>query len=207
MGGEAPSHRPGAHPPTPSRKREGEPERATESPPLPLAGGDRGVGTRHRLGRPTELARKLRSDATDVERKLWRHIRHSQLEGFKFSRQIPIAGYVCDLVCRSERLVVELDGGQRGEQIEADLARTKRIEAAGYRVIRFWNNEVNENLEGVLTEILRALRAGAHPPTPSRKREGEPDSASGDLPLPLAGGDRGVGTRHRLGRPTQEDGN
>ena len=113
--------------------------------------------------RATRLAKRLRNDATDVERKLWQHLRASQLNGFKFSRQMPIAGYVCDFLCRSARLVTELDGGQHDEGTEHDEARTQRIEAEGYRVIRFWNSEVNEPLEGVLLRIAEALEA--HPRT------------------------------------------
>jgi very-short-patch-repair endonuclease len=124
--------------------------------------------------RATRLAKKLRNNATDVERKLWQHLRSRQSNGFKFSRQMPIAGYVCDFLCRSARLVIELDGGQHDLQTEKDEARTRRIEAEGYRVIRFWNNEVNEALEGVLIRIGEALAesAEAHP-----------------QPLPQAGGE------------------
>lgn len=124
--------------------------------------------------RATHLAKHLRNNATDAERKLWGHLRASQLNGFKFSRQMPIAGYICDFLCRSARLVIELDGGQHAERIDEDKARTRRIEAEGYRVIRFWNNEVNEALEGVLIRIAEALgeSAEAHP-----------------QPLPQAGGE------------------
>ena len=115
--------------------------------------------------RATRLAKRLRNNATDVERKLWQHLRGSQLNGLKFSRQMPIAGYVCDFLCRSARLVIELDGGQHGLQVEKDEARTRRIEAEGYRVIRFWNNDVNDALDGVLIQIAEALAesAEAHP--------------------------------------------
>jgi very-short-patch-repair endonuclease len=113
--------------------------------------------------RATRLAKKLRNNATDVERKLWQHLRASKLNGFKFSRQMPVAGYVCDFLCRSACLVIELDGGQHDELAERDEMRTRRIEAEGYRVIRFWNNEVNESLEGVLFRIAEALEAHPQP--------------------------------------------
>ena len=117
--------------------------------------------------RPIRLAKRLRNDATDVERKLWQHLRSRRLNGFKFGRQTPIAGYVCDLLRRSTRLVIELDGSQHGAQVEKDEARTRRIEAEGYRVLRFWNNEVNDSLEGVLIRIAKALveTSDAHPQT------------------------------------------
>jgi very-short-patch-repair endonuclease len=87
---------------------------------------------------------------------------------------MPIAGYVCDFLCRSARLVIELDGGQHGEQAEQDEIRTRRIEAEGYRVLRFWNRDVNDSLEGVLMRISEVLAeiAEAHP-----------------RPLPHAGGE------------------
>lgn len=123
--------------------------------------------------RPTRLAKRLRNEATPEERKLWQHLRGTQLSGFKFSRQMPIAGYIGDFLCRSARLVVEIDGGQHDCQSEADATRTRAIEAEGYRVIRFWNNDVNDRMEGVLIQIEEALRAAeAHPSVPSRKREG-----------------------------------
>jgi very-short-patch-repair endonuclease len=132
------------------------------------------VGHPIRARRPTSLARDLRNNATRPERKLWQYLRGSQLDDHKFSRQMPIAGYICDFLCRSARLVVEIDGGQHGWRTDEDEIRTRRIEAEGYRVIRFWNNDVNEQIEGVLIQIGQALaEASAHPLTPSRKREGE----------------------------------
>lgn len=117
--------------------------------------------------RPTRLAKRLCNDATDVERKLWQRLRNRRLNGFKFGRQMPIAGYVCDFLYRSARLVIELDGSQHGAQVEKDEARTRRIEAEGYRVLRFWNNEVNDSLEGVLIRTAEALveTSEAHPQT------------------------------------------
>ena len=115
--------------------------------------------------RATRLAKNLRNNATDTERKLRQHLRASQLNGFKFCRQMPVAGYVCDFLCRSARLVIEVDGGQHDWQANEDVTRTRRIEAEGYRVIRFWNNEVNDSLEEVLFRIVEALAeaAEAHP--------------------------------------------
>lgn len=108
--------------------------------------------------RPT---RHLRNNATPAERKLWQHLRGGRLNGFKFSRQMPVAGHVRDFLCRAARLAIELDGGQHGWRTEEDEAQTRRIEAEGYRVIRFWNNDVNERIEGVLIRIGAALAEAA----------------------------------------------
>jgi len=101
-------------------------------------------------------ARQLRRDATDAETRLWARLRSRQLDGAKFVRQHPIGSYVADFCCRSAKLVIELDGGQHAGN-PADEARTRLIEASGYTVIRFWNSNVFENLEGVLLEIQAAL--------------------------------------------------
>jgi len=94
---------------------------------------------------------------TEAERLLWRALRDRQLAGFKFRRQHPVRPYVVDFVCIERKLVVEIDGGQHAQQVAKDAVRTTVIQAKGYRVIRFWNNEVLENLEGVLQSILAAL--------------------------------------------------
>ena len=108
--------------------------------------------TKRRL---TPVARTLRRQSTDAEQRLWRHLRSRQLEGAKFLRQFPIGPHVADFACRSARLAVELDGGQHSP--EADGPRTASIEGFGYKVIRFWNNEVLENSEGVLEVIRQEL--------------------------------------------------
>ena len=102
----------------------------------------------------TSAARKLRGNSTDAEKLLWSRIRSRQL-GAKFVRQFPIGPYIADFTCRAAHLVIELDGGHHSETIDAP--RTALIEAHGYRVIRFWNNEVMENLVGVLEAIAREL--------------------------------------------------
>ncbi len=104
----------------------------------------------------TRTARKLRRDMTEAEKLLWSHLRGSQIEGQKFVRQFPIGRAVVDFACRSAKLAIELDGGQHSEN-EADEARTQLIEAHGYQVIRFWNNEVFENMDGVLESIRQEL--------------------------------------------------
>jgi len=105
----------------------------------------------------TSRARNLRRTATAVERLLWRELRDRRLGGYKFRRQHPLRPYVVDFLCPAKRLVVELDGGRHAERAERDAARTAWLEARGYRVIRFWNNEVAGNPAGVLDAILRAL--------------------------------------------------
>ncbi|RUL64047.1 endonuclease domain-containing protein [Dyella dinghuensis] len=102
-------------------------------------------------------ARALRSAATDAENHLWRYLRRENLAGFKFRRQYPIAGYIADFVCIPLRLVIELDGGQHLNASKYDATRTRDIEACGFRVIRFWNDDVLLRTESVLEEILRKL--------------------------------------------------
>ncbi len=102
-------------------------------------------------------ARKLRNGSTDAERLLWRHLRYRQVGGFRFRRQCSIGGYAADFVCLEAKLVVELDGGQHLEQIDYDAERDAWIAALGYRVLRFWNNQVFAETAAVLEQILLAL--------------------------------------------------
>jgi very-short-patch-repair endonuclease len=106
---------------------------------------------------PTELVRDLRRRTTDAERHLWQHLRNRQLAGFKFRRQRPIGRHVADFVCVERHLIVELDGGQHDWQAGADERRTAALAESGYRLVRFWNNDVLSNTEGVLQRILDAL--------------------------------------------------
>ena len=117
--------------------------------------------------KPTLRSRDLRNNATDAERKLWQHIRNRQLRGVRFNRQVPIGPYICDFVARTAKLIVELDGGQHAAAADYDANRTTFLERQGYRVIRFWNNDVLENAEGVLRVIEEALN---HSPSPSPSR-------------------------------------
>lgn len=106
---------------------------------------------------PTEFARDLRRRATNAEQHLWRHLRNRQLAGFEFRRQRPIGSHVVDFVCMERRLIVELDGGQHGWQAGADERRAAALAESGYRLVRFWNNDVLSSTEGVLQRILDAL--------------------------------------------------
>jgi len=102
------------------------------------------------------IARRLRVNQTDAETVLWNRIRNRQIDGYKFVRQVPILGYICDFVCRERRLIVEVDGGQHNESA-ADAIRDRCLMDEGYRVLRFWNNDVLGNTEGVLMTIQAEL--------------------------------------------------
>ena len=125
------------------------------------------------LRRDIRKARDLRVASTDVERLLWTYLRGRRLRNFKFRRQQPIAGYIVDFVCVETRLVIELDGGQHSEHSAYDDHRSAILEKSGFRVLRFWNDEVLKNIEGVLEEILRQLEAPPSPqPSPASGRGG-----------------------------------
>jgi len=99
---------------------------------------------------------------TDAERKLWWHLRELPVDGTHFRRQATIGPYFADFACHHSKLVIEIDGGHHGEgaNLRADAERTKYLEANGYRVLRFWNNDVLQNTDGVMTNILDALNSG-----------------------------------------------
>lgn len=105
-------------------------------------------------------ARALRNHGTDGERRLWRGLRHEQLGGHKFRRQYPLAGYIVDFVCIPARLVVELDGGQHLDALAYDERRTETLRREGYRVLRFWNDDVLLRTDDVVAEIFRVLGWG-----------------------------------------------
>jgi len=102
------------------------------------------------------IARRLRVNQTDAETVLWNRIRNRQIDGHKFARQVPISGYICDFVCRELNLIVEVDGGQHNDSA-SDTARDRRLTEQGYRVLRFWNNDVLDNIDGVLTTLQAEL--------------------------------------------------
>jgi lysyl-tRNA synthetase class 2 len=104
-----------------------------------------------------ERARRLRRGQTDAETRLWQRLRSDQLGGAKFRRQHPIGAYITDFCCLERGLIVELDGAQHAEQGDQDRERTAFLEGAGYRVIRFWNNDVLRNEESVMIAIAQAL--------------------------------------------------
>jgi very-short-patch-repair endonuclease len=115
----------------------------------------------------------LRAKPTDAERKLWWHLRRRlKTPDTHFRRQVRIGRYIADFASHGARLVIEVDGGQHATQTDADTERTKALEANGYRVLRFWNNDVLANIDGVLEEIQRAITT-TPTPNPSPQGEGE----------------------------------
>lgn len=117
-------------------------------------------------------ARNLRRNSTDAEKRLWRALR-SKLPDYKWRRQMPVGPYFVDFACFAEKLIVELDGGQHAEAARYDEARTRFIEAQGYRVLRLWNNDVLTNTDGVLESIAQSLSP--------REREGGAKRRKGEV--------------------------
>lgn len=101
------------------------------------------------------MARNLRKNQTPYENKLWYWLRNKRFKDLKFRRQYPIGKYIVDFCCFEKKLVIELDGGQHSEtkQSKSDIIRDRYLESQGYKIVRFWNNELNENLDGVLEKI------------------------------------------------------
>ncbi len=104
-------------------------------------------------------ATELRRNTTDAERRLWAALRGRRLEGYKFRRQHPIGRFIVDFACTKHHLVIEADGGQHDESL-SDARRTAWLETQGWRVLRFWNNDILANTEGVVSTILQALKDG-----------------------------------------------
>jgi len=112
-------------------------------------------------------AKTLRRTQTDAEQKLWYHLRAHRFLGRKFKRQKPIGRYVVDFVCLEEKLIIELDGGQHAENVEYDHVRDSWLRSEGYTVLHFWNNELMNEMEGVLECIRLALSEDTLSPGPS----------------------------------------
>ena len=109
----------------------------------------------------TSRSRTLRRESTDAEQRLWSILRNRQLNGFKFRRQVEIGGYIADFLCAERRLIIEVDGGQH--TVECDARRTAFLESQGFQILRFWNDDVLKNLDGVWTTIAAALITPPHP--------------------------------------------
>jgi len=148
--------------------------------PSPLWGGlGRGWSRRmYHNADQREFARHLRTNMTDAERRLWSVLRCEQLKGFKFRRQAAIGPFIADFVCFRAKLVIELDGGQHNEELNRayDDQRSAWLQAEGFRVLRFWNHHVFENLEGIGEVIWTALQEqlgvlSPSPALPTRGRE------------------------------------
>jgi very-short-patch-repair endonuclease len=116
-------------------------------------------------------ARTLRQNMTEAERRVWQVLRSQQMKGFKFRRQVPIGRYIADFVCHEARLIVEIDGGQHDRSSPREAERTGFLQNQGYRIVRFWNNEILANLEGVHQTIADEL--GRITPTQPSPIKGE----------------------------------
>ena len=116
-------------------------------------------GERRNRPRTVKRAKELRRNLTEAEKLLWSKIRRDQIDGLPFRKQVPIGDYIADFACLPIKLVLEVDGGQHDARKAHDDARTAVLEAQGYRVLRFWNNEVFGNIEGVLQVIVAMCRS------------------------------------------------
>jgi very-short-patch-repair endonuclease len=149
------------------------------SSPSPLAG--EGGGARSAtsdegaVGNKVRFARKLRREMTEAEWKLWHALRSRRFDGYKFRRQVPIGTYIADFVCQECKVIVEVDGSQHANS-PYDIKRDTWLRLRGYRVLRFWNIDIFEALDGTLRVILDALA----PPHPSRAMRTPPSPARGE---------------------------
>lgn len=138
-------------------------------------GGGRGDGEKTVQKRDlpvnlTQVAKELRKNSTEAENLLWRHLKAKRLEGLKFRRQEQIGRFIADFVCYERGIIVEADGGQHAVETEKDEERTQWLNSQGFTVLRFWNNEILTNIEGVL-EVIR-LKCVIPTPVLSKKGEG-----------------------------------
>ena len=136
--------------------------RARRKTPSPLDAGEGGEGG---SARTLTIARKLRAEMTDAERKLWSLLRRKQLAGFRFRRQVPLGPFVADFACYSARLVIEVDGGQHNTQVPQDAVRETWLRHEGYTVMRFWNHEVLTQIETVKNIVWNATSPESSPDT------------------------------------------
>ena len=128
----------------------------------------------------TKIAKRLRKNMTDAEKLLWSKIRNRQL-GVKFRRQQPVGRYIVDFICFEEQIIIEVDGGQHSQNKEDEI-RDKWFMAKGFKVLRFWNNDVLRNVRGVVEDIREELLS----PSLNPSRQGRENSSPS---LPLDGGD------------------
>ncbi len=141
----------------------------------------------------TQLARELRTNATDVERLIWRQVSRSQL-GTNFRRQFPLGPYVLDFVSLESRINIELDGSQHFSN-SADVERDAFVRSQGFTVLRFWNNDAIENMDGALTSIMRCIK-----PLGGNAAIKKRDCPSNLLTPPLPSPEKGEGAK-KLPRP------
>lgn len=135
------------------------------------------------------LARELRKAMTDAERKLWRGLRLRQMHDHKFRRQFPLGHYIVDFVCLESRLIVEVDGGQHADEKYGDAQRDAWLMAQNFRVLRYWNNQVLNELDAVLADIARELEMTPPSPHPNLPPQGgkEKSSLRFTVPSPSTG--------------------
>ncbi|MDT6961073.1 endonuclease domain-containing protein [Cupriavidus sp. SZY C1] len=133
---------------------------------LPSPAGGRGAGGEGRRLSRYAFAKSLRTRQTNAEERLWYFLRAHRLLGLKFKRQVPLGPYVADFVCMQYHLIIEADGSQHGTP--ADMARDRWLQAQGYTVLRFWNNQIDHEIDGVLESIRLAVlaRGFVEPPSP-----------------------------------------
>ena len=125
-----------------------------------------------------ERARALRKDMTMAENRMWYFLRNKRLGGYKFLREYVIGNYIVDFICRDKKLILEIDGSQHMDAVVYDQVRTECLIANGYMVLRFWNNEVFNNIQGVLETVLSALNNV--PPEKALIRRCAPPSPQGE---------------------------
>ena len=121
-----------------------------------------------------DRARRLRREMTEAERKLWRFLRDRTLVGVKFRRQVPIGNFIADFCCLDSRLIVELDGGQHADQGDADASRSRFLAKEGFRVLRFWNDQVLNGAEFAVEEILTVIGSDPQAPSPGARNARRP---------------------------------
>ena len=130
------------------------------------------------MDKKLDNAKLLRTNQTESEQRLWYHLRAHRFKGMKFKRQKPMGRYIVDFVCVEHRLIIELDGGQHAEHVGYDQQRDAWLRSEGYTVLRFWNNDVMQNLDGVLEQIRLSVAPTLSPgPSPTSGR-GEQKTSS-----------------------------
>ena len=156
------------------------PERRHNFVPPPSAGEGppRSGRERGRAGVLRDRAKQMRSKPTEAEHRLWQLLRAKRLAGYKFKRQLPIDDYIVDFACVQKRLIVEADGSQHLEN-GYDTDRDAYLRSQGFTVLRFWNNDIFTNEDGVLTSILTALERPLSPTPPPQRGEGLPGASYG----------------------------
>ncbi|HJQ57799.1 MAG TPA: endonuclease domain-containing protein [Vineibacter sp.] len=153
----------------------------------------------------TLFARQLRRDSTEAERVLWSRLRRRQLGGHKFRRQVPIGPYVVDFLCLEPSLVIEVDGSQHADRdVAHDRVRDDEIERRGFRVLRFWNDDINHRMDEVMEAIWSGLSVSIPPPRrlPSAPFGGTSPAPLGRTESNLSSPRSGEGARRADGEPT-----